>query len=643
MIARDLNPSPPLCWTAQCVLERCGLVKLEHGVLLVAQTGSRVYGTFTEASDWDFIVVAEDAVCPSQEGVAEHEGQALRRDGYGDIDLPFRVWEDGVLNLMFIPASVWRIFVRMHRREAVEVTSLPAKHVLYCQDASLLKMQLDLDMLRRTSSWESKLRMQTAASRMRQGDEAKGRKEFFHAIRYKVFAEELSKNDGRGVPDLGCANHFWFDVCSVTDFNVVQTTIQKALHDVGTNMRSSCHPIYTDTLEDERLMMMAARQRRGEPDESCWKLAERACGGSLTRSHCHLSHDAATGLLLVRHWTSVYDPTTQGDVFLAQFSLGIILEKSGSVIARSAPCLHSARTLFRAGVTVRYRPMVEGLPFFVFWYEGVWNVCDGFDVVDPGWNLAHKDHFHAALITLPHEVLPLLRGESLDTSLAHTYKLVSPNHRFIAFRDWKKQGGSSVLVPWDSMEFSREEVLLEELMVRLAKLDPFLTIGYEVFRDGKHYSLLHPRYAAMSLLTPDAHVGPLNFLAAMDASLAVRIAMAPAGLEDARLLYFPEWARYLSHVRHQLLSVILIPMQEVWERVLLLGFSKQREIAILVAPHFFKGEIFRLLKDPLNRCFSIERYLVTHPTVLKSLVAKARDLNLIDLNTFPPSDALLDE
>jgi hypothetical protein len=118
-----------------------------------------------------------------------------------------------------------------------------------------------------TSSWESKVRVQTAQSRIRRGDNARGRKELFHAIRldvccydtalayttlprsrYRVFADALLQN-GRIVPDLSCANHWWFGLCQEGALDELVPRIQAGLEQVGERMRTVAVPIYTELLE----------------------------------------------------------------------------------------------------------------------------------------------------------------------------------------------------------------------------------------------------------------------------------------------------------------------------------------------------------------------------------------------------------
>lgn len=122
------------CWmkpsqfvpTLENLVERVLPVRpnIEEELLCCYLWGSRVYGlatetsgtsffpTNTDASDWDFQVVVTDP---------EEDCVAIPKENLGQIEKTHFVWDDGIVNVKFVPLKHWKVwhpkFVRNPARQ----------------------------------------------------------------------------------------------------------------------------------------------------------------------------------------------------------------------------------------------------------------------------------------------------------------------------------------------------------------------------------------------------------------------------------------------------------------------------------------------------------------------------------------------
>lgn len=218
------------------MLERCSAGRfVDANVIAVYLWGSRVYGTATAASDWDYM-------CVSNAAWPEEDQLALELQVCKATDVPLArgrarsrgiVFEEGELNVSVVHEHAWRRMVAEHRLEALEALWLPERFVLRNElrdvaaewklDRALLRIAGDFEAGRtfnkakKTSLPEMKRRKASeppAAHHMRAD---KGAQETFHAHRYCVMARSIATH-GR-IVDYGAANEWWPRIRDAPDFS----------------------------------------------------------------------------------------------------------------------------------------------------------------------------------------------------------------------------------------------------------------------------------------------------------------------------------------------------------------------------------------------------------------------------------------
>eukprot|EP01130_Rhizamoeba_saxonica_P009076 TRINITY_DN3684_c0_g1_i2.p1 TRINITY_DN3684_c0_g1~~TRINITY_DN3684_c0_g1_i2.p1 ORF type:complete len:179 (+),score=26.45 TRINITY_DN3684_c0_g1_i2:2-538(+) len=140
--------------------------------------GSRVYGTSTPSSDWDYVALI-DAPMTTQHQV--HDG----------IQLEFDMFEDELMDITFIPIQRFQQLLQEHRQQALQVIFLP--HQYRIVELYPISFSLDPAMLFRTIQWESKRRMSRVSHTLKRKGFVKAKKEIIHSIRYVLFAIQIMK------------------------------------------------------------------------------------------------------------------------------------------------------------------------------------------------------------------------------------------------------------------------------------------------------------------------------------------------------------------------------------------------------------------------------------------------------------------
>eukprot|EP01130_Rhizamoeba_saxonica_P012754 TRINITY_DN5414_c0_g2_i3.p1 TRINITY_DN5414_c0_g2~~TRINITY_DN5414_c0_g2_i3.p1 ORF type:complete len:262 (+),score=57.25 TRINITY_DN5414_c0_g2_i3:234-1019(+) len=170
---------------------------LRNQVRNVYLWGSRVYGTATACSDWDFTLIVDDTDTPKKLFM-----------NMGEINGPSLVIDDGVVNAKFAELSVFYGSLWQHSHEALQCYYSDKQYILK-QDIEFTNFEVDPDVLRRSVGWESKSRYSRAKQTFAK-DVYKAKKEIIHSIRYVLFAIQILKN-GK-IMDWECANEYYFEI-----------------------------------------------------------------------------------------------------------------------------------------------------------------------------------------------------------------------------------------------------------------------------------------------------------------------------------------------------------------------------------------------------------------------------------------------
>lgn len=226
-------------------------------ILNIYQWGSRVYGTATPQSDYDFVFVLKDIGPPRPPHLKEN---------LFDIENDtFVVLEDELVNATLIPLADWRLLLAEHRHEALECHFSPPwarwlerYPVPWC---------LDSGVLRRTVSWEARARLRTALNKLKAGDTYRGKKEIVHQLRYRMFALQILRT-GR-ITDYACANEVYGEILAdeSTDFQHYREVGEQRADQLKQQLREEFgdHPQFYNEIETERKiwtwMEMAAKRQ----------------------------------------------------------------------------------------------------------------------------------------------------------------------------------------------------------------------------------------------------------------------------------------------------------------------------------------------------------------------------------------------
>jgi predicted nucleotidyltransferase len=154
---------------------------LSAHILNIYLWGSRAYGTASEASDYDLMVVVDDV--PGIGARYDRPTQSYHFDDY----------TDQVLNAHIVSLRHFQTMIDEHRHEAMECVFLPRQFVLLQRVKP--RVHIDSDLLRRVSVWEARQRSNIAKSKWHLGKEQKdfysAKKDFVHSLRYMIFAREI--------------------------------------------------------------------------------------------------------------------------------------------------------------------------------------------------------------------------------------------------------------------------------------------------------------------------------------------------------------------------------------------------------------------------------------------------------------------
>ena len=110
-----------------------------------------------------------------------------------------------MIDAIFVELKQAIMAIREHRHEFLEVLFLPKEFVW--QEKVELKLELDKDVLQRTSFAESKQRLNIAKTKSLKGNRKTVAKECVHSLRYLLFAEQILKKGE--IEDYSAANEYF--------------------------------------------------------------------------------------------------------------------------------------------------------------------------------------------------------------------------------------------------------------------------------------------------------------------------------------------------------------------------------------------------------------------------------------------------
>lgn len=151
--------------------------------------GSRVYGTYTDASDYDFVVVADG--CES--------------------GVEFR---NGDLNVQVYNTEKFKDLLRRHNITSLECLFLPQEYILY--RSYTFDFKLNLPALRHSVSAKASNSWVKCKKKLtvEEGCEYIGKKSLFHALRIVLFGTQIAQHGC--ILDYGAANPYYYEIMSMT-------------------------------------------------------------------------------------------------------------------------------------------------------------------------------------------------------------------------------------------------------------------------------------------------------------------------------------------------------------------------------------------------------------------------------------------
>ncbi|KAL6056841.1 Npa1 domain-containing protein [Balamuthia mandrillaris] len=184
-------------------------------LLNVYLSGSRVYGTYSPESDWDYIAVTMEPTRNLRAQDGTHGEGAVEESKFVP-DLPFppsmdlSIYEDQELGIdvTFMTLQHFTILVREHRMSVLECLYLPPQYVLL--ESVPFENQVDADALRKAISWSASLKFDHAKRRYGEGRVYKAKKLVWLSLRYFVFARQIVEKGA--IYDYSAANSYWDDI-----------------------------------------------------------------------------------------------------------------------------------------------------------------------------------------------------------------------------------------------------------------------------------------------------------------------------------------------------------------------------------------------------------------------------------------------
>lgn len=168
---------------------------INEDLLAIYSYGSRVYGTATEDSDYDYMAVADS----------------------DDIELDYTFEQDDVsIHVVSEPLFIKKI-------KECHISYLEC--IFQKEDSKYREhFELNLEALRRNVSGISSNSFVKCKKKLAIGEDYIGKKSMFHSIRILMFGIQIAKH-GR-IVDYGCANHYLGTVMAMKDWNTIKLFFQ---------------------------------------------------------------------------------------------------------------------------------------------------------------------------------------------------------------------------------------------------------------------------------------------------------------------------------------------------------------------------------------------------------------------------------
>ena len=88
-------------------------------LIFISKQIKRVYGTHKPTSDYDFIAIIDE----------EPKRDSVVKTSISEIDIPFEMFDNKEIQIMFIPCRTWQMMSWTHTHESIECLSLQEKFV----------------------------------------------------------------------------------------------------------------------------------------------------------------------------------------------------------------------------------------------------------------------------------------------------------------------------------------------------------------------------------------------------------------------------------------------------------------------------------------------------------------------------------
>lgn len=374
---------------------------IRQRVLNVYHWGSRVYGTHTPKSDYDFVIVTSHNT--KEENLPLVLGKP--KVNAEEIDKPYPMYDDEFINCIFIPLENWKFMLWTHKHEALECYFLPPRFKLL--ETAQIPFELDYEVLRRTVAVESKVRWRTAERQFVEVSEYTGRKFLFHSLRYRIFAMHLIR-EGKLI-DYSIANELWERIkAHEGGWNQLVKDFTPDLQQLREEFHQQRHYFgFYGTSETKRHFLSAVIGRSSPivPDtlpssfgssslETLRQLSEKGFD-SLLSSHSltAVSHSRFPSLVLFRtSWYSQCNSQVEKECGGSGLLVDLL---SGKVVQWGLPHIsHWDETdplAPQLEMPLKAYPHLDGLYACLYSFEGQWFLSNGVEPDEPQVTIAFKD------------------------------------------------------------------------------------------------------------------------------------------------------------------------------------------------------------------------------------------------------------
>eukprot|EP01124_Arcella_intermedia_P012136 TRINITY_DN1843_c0_g1_i2.p1 TRINITY_DN1843_c0_g1~~TRINITY_DN1843_c0_g1_i2.p1 ORF type:complete len:668 (-),score=122.65 TRINITY_DN1843_c0_g1_i2:1069-3072(-) len=185
---------------------------ISQKLLYLCLGGSRLYGTATESSDWDYIAVTSQKTTnlvnpsPSAE-MTEYNLKDYRFTVEYEIDV--YTCQSQAINITFYSEEYFTLLLRSHNIGVLECLYRPREYVLL-NKLQISSWKLDIDVLKRSLIWQSKRELIVARKKLREGKVRKAKKLLFLSIRTLLYGLDLIKD--HQITNYECANALWDEI-----------------------------------------------------------------------------------------------------------------------------------------------------------------------------------------------------------------------------------------------------------------------------------------------------------------------------------------------------------------------------------------------------------------------------------------------